>query len=288
MELLQVSKVAVLVSVLALVFALGLNATTAEATYAFRHPRRLLRGFLAMSVVVPAVAAAFALLTDLPRPVAIAIIAMSIAPVPPILPISQMKGGARPEYAYGMLVAAALLSVITVPVAVIAVGALFGQETRFPPPAVAKIVVITVLAPVALGIAVRHFWTDVAERLGPWIMKTANVVLVVAILPILAAAWPAMRGLMSTGTTVAVVLSVVVVAIAAGHLLGGPDREDRVALAIGSAVRHPGVALALARTNAPDEPLVPAAILTYFLTALVLTGVYSAVRKRLTTEQVGG
>jgi predicted Na+-dependent transporter len=61
-ELLQVSKVAALVSVLALVFALGLNATTAEATYIFRHPRRLLRGFLAMAVVVPAVAAA------VPRP----------------------------------------------------------------------------------------------------------------------------------------------------------------------------------------------------------------------------
>jgi BASS family bile acid:Na+ symporter len=283
-ELLQVSKIAVLVSVLALVFALGLNATTAEATWAFRHPRRLLRGFLAMSVVVPAVATAFALLTDLPRPVAIAIIAMSISPVPPILPISQLKGGARPEYAYGMLVAAALLSIVTVPVAVIVVGALFGQETRFPPLAVAKIVVISVLAPVSLGIAVRHFRADVAERLGPWIMKTANVVLVVAILPILARAWPVMRGLMSTGTSVAVVLAVIVVAITAGHLLGGPNREDRVALAIGSAVRHPGVALALARTNAPDEPLVPAAILTYFLMALVLTGVYSAIRKRWTTE----
>ena len=192
-----------------------------------------------MAVVVPAVAAAFALLTDLPRPVAIAIIAMSISPVPPILPISQIKGGSRPEYAYGMLVAAALLSVITVPIAVTVVGALFGREASFPPLAIAKIVVISVLAPVALGIAVRHFWTDVAERLGPWLMKTANVVLAVAMLAILFRAWPAMRGLMSSGTSVAVVLAVVLVAIAAGHLLGGPNREDRVALAIGSAVRRP-------------------------------------------------
>ena len=283
MELLQLSMLAIKVSVLALVFALGLNATTAEAIYMFRHPRRLLRGFLALAVVVPAVAAAFALLTDLPRPVAIAIIAMSISPVPPILPMAQLKGGARPEYAYGMLVAAALLSIIVVPVAVLAIGALFGEEASFPPLAVAKIVGLSVLAPVALGIAVRHFWADLAERLGPWLTKAATVVLVVAVLPVLARAWPAMRGLMSTGTSMAVVLGVVLIAIAAGHLLGGPDREDRVALAIGSAMRHPGVALALARTHAPDDPLVPATILTYFLTALVLTGVYSAVRKRMTT-----
>ncbi len=287
MELFQLSLVALTVSVLALVFALGLKATTAEATFSFRHPRLLLRGFLAMAVVVPVVAAAFAKLTDLSRPVTIAILAMAIAPVPPILPISQLKGGARQEYSYGMLVAAALLSVITVPVAVMVLGALFGEETRFAPLAIVKIVFISVLAPVALGMAVRHFWPDVAERLAPWLMKTANVVMVVAMLPILARAWPAMRGLMSAGTSVAVVLAVVVVAIAAGHLLGGPNREDRVALAIGSAVRHPGVALALARTHTPDEPLVPAAILTYFLTALVLTGVYAAVRKRMTTEQAG-
>jgi BASS family bile acid:Na+ symporter len=280
-ELLQLSLLAIKVSVLTLVFALGLNATTAEATYLFRHPRRLLRGFLALAVVVPAVAAGFALLIDVPRPVAIAIIAMSLSPVPPILPLAQLKGGARPEYAYGMLVAAALLSVLTVPVAVLAVGALFGQEARFPPMAVLKIVGLSVLAPVALGIAVRHFWTDVAERLGPWLTKAATIVLAVAVLPLLAQAWPAMRGLMSSGTTVAVILAVLVVAIATGHLLGGPDRQDRVALAIGSAMRHPGVALALARTNAPDEPLVPAAILTYFLTALVLTSAYSAVRGRL-------
>lgn len=285
MELLQLSMLAIKVSVLVLVFALGLNATAAEATYAFRHPRHLLRGFLALSVVVPAVAAACALLLDLPRPVAIAIIAMSISPVPPILPATQLKRGARPEYAYGMLVAAALLSIIVVPVAVFAIGALFGQEARFPPAAVAKIVGLSVLAPVALGIAVRHFWTEGAERFGPWLTKVATVVLALALLPILARAWPAVRGLMGNGTTLAVVSAVVVIAIAAGHLLGGPDREDRMALAIASAMRHPGVALAIARTTAPDEPLVPAAILIYLLVAVVLTGVYSAVRKRLATGE---
>jgi len=160
-ELLQLSMLAIKVSVLTLVFALGLNATTAEATYLFRHPRRLLRGFLALAVVVPAVAAAFALVADLPRPVAITIIAMSISPV-------------------------------------------------------------------ALGIAVRHFWTEGAERLGPWLTKAATVVLAVALLPILARAWPAMRGLMGTGMPLAVVV-----------------------VTIASAMRHPGV---YSPSRAPSRP----------------------------------
>ena len=55
-------------SVLLLVFALGLQATVSQATYLFRQPARLLRAFVAMAVVVPLVAAGTALLLNLPRP----------------------------------------------------------------------------------------------------------------------------------------------------------------------------------------------------------------------------
>lgn len=40
------------------------------------------------------------------------------------------------------------------------------------------------------------------------------------------------------------------------HWLGRPDPDDRTALAIASSMRHPGVALAIARLNFPEEMLV--------------------------------
>jgi hypothetical protein len=45
-------------------------------------------------------------------------------------------------------------------------------------------------------------------------------------------------------------------------------------------MRHPGVALAILKENAPNEKVLPA-VLLYVLVATVLTGVYSAVRKRM-------
>jgi len=42
----------------------------------------------------------------------------------------------------------------------------------------------------------------------------------------------------------------VAIGLAVGHLLGGPAREDRSVLALATASRHPGVALAVAHDTA--------------------------------------
>jgi len=44
-----------------------------------------------------------------------------------------------------------------------------------------------------------------------------------------------------------------VVGLTVGHLLGGPDPHDRRVLALATATRHPGVAMAIAALNFPDQ-----------------------------------
>ena len=61
------------------------------------------------------------------------------------------------------------------------------------------------------------------------------------------------------------------VGLAAGHLLGGPDPENRTVLALSTATRHPGVAIALAAANFPDQKLGPAAVFLYLLVSAVAT-----------------
>ena len=56
---------------------------------------------------------------------------------------------------------------------------------------------------------------------------------------------PAIVSLVGNGT-VLVIAAVVAAGLAAGHWLGGPDPDDRTALAIASSMRHPGVAMAIA------------------------------------------
>jgi BASS family bile acid:Na+ symporter len=167
-----------------------------------------------------------------------------------------------------------------VPFAVWMLGLVFHREAHFGPLEVGKIVGLTVVAPVTLGILARRQLPAQADRAAPLLMRLGTVLMLAALLPILIMVWPAIWSLLSRGTLLAVVAVVILTAIATGHLLGGPNREDRVALAIASAMRHPGVALAILKENAPNDKVLPS-VLLYVLVATVLTGVYSAVRTRM-------
>jgi|APFre7841882724_1041349.scaffolds.fasta_scaffold133272_1 BASS family bile acid:Na+ symporter len=53
-----------------------------------------------------------------------------------------------------------------------------------------------------------------------------------------------------------------------------------VAVSLASAMRHPGIAMAIASLNVPEEPRVPAAVILYLLIAAIATSVYGAWWKR--------
>jgi predicted Na+-dependent transporter len=279
----HIVKLVISASVLLLVFALGLRATFADATSFFRHlfqpPRALLRALVAMNIVVPFVAAAIAALTNVAPAVKIALLAITVSPVPPILPGKQLKLGGRSSYVFGLLVAVSIAAIVMVPLSIQLMGWLFQREVRMSFVEVAKPIGITILLPVLAGLVVQHFFPAVAERMVPWVSRFGNLLLMVGVLPVLVAAWPAVVTLIGNGTLLAIA-AVVVAAVAAGHWLGGPEARDRTALAIASALRHPGIALAIAHINFPDDKLVPAAILLFLFVAAIVTTLYGKLRER--------
>ena len=62
--------------------------------------------------------------------------------------------------------------------------------------------------------------------------------------------------------------------------LGGPDPDDRAVLALATASRHPGVALAIASANFPGQTLVPAAVLWYLIVSALVSIPYLTWRQR--------
>ena len=64
-------------------------------------------------------------------------------------------------------------------------------------------------------------------------------------------------------------------------MLGGPQPEDRTVLGLSAARRHPGMAMAMAHTLAPDDKVIPAAVLLIVLVAFIATIPYAKRRGRL-------
>jgi BASS family bile acid:Na+ symporter len=282
MDLAHLVKWAVTASLLLMVFGLGLRATFADATSLirnlFRPPNRLLRAIVAMYFIVPAIAVVIALF-DLPRPVKIALLAMAVSPVPPILPGKQMKFGGDASFVYGLLVAMSLLAIVMVPLAVEVLGWVFRRDVHVGADVIAKAIGMSILAPLAAGLVVRHFAPALAERVAPWVTKIGTILLLVGGALILAGAFPAIASLVGSGAIIAFA-ALAVLALGVGHVLGGPNPDDRTVLAIASPMRHPGVALAIAHSTFPDDKFAPAAVLLMLLVAVVATSIYGKLRMR--------
>ena len=127
--------------------------------------------------------------------------------------------------------------------------------------------------PLLLGFGARLALPDLAAKSAKTLSLIATIFLVIGVLIILVKSAPAILSLIGNGT-VLVALIFVVSGLVIGHLFGGPDPDDRAALAVSTVSRHPGMALAIATVNFPDHKLAPAAIALYLLINAVITTVY--------------
>jgi BASS family bile acid:Na+ symporter len=68
-----------------------------------------------MDVILPLVAIGLVTAFELRPAVKIALVALSVSPVPPILPNKAMRAGGQANYTIGLLTAMALVSMVAVP-----------------------------------------------------------------------------------------------------------------------------------------------------------------------------
>jgi bile acid:Na+ symporter, BASS family len=273
MSVAALMKALLSLSIQLIVLSLGLKMNPQDAIFLFRRPGLLLRSLLAMSVVMPIFAGVLVYALQLPPAVEITLVVLSISPVPPILPKKQIEAGGTRSYAMGLLVAAAVVSILFVPVAVELFGTIAGKSLQMSPGKMAEIIVTTIIGPLAVGMALRYVWPRLGNRFAETLSGVAFLLLVAAVLPVLFLQRAALMSLIGNGTLLAMAL-VATVGLATGSVLGGPERADRTVLALSAASHHPGVAIAIASANFTGQNLILPAILLYLIVTLIVSTLF--------------
>lgn len=263
----------VTLSIAMMVLGVALRTAPRDVAYLASHPGLLARSLLSINVVLPVIAVAAARLLPLRPAVEIALIALALSPVPPFMPKQLLKSGSRRDYTLSLLAAATLASIVLMPLAIGLLGRMLDAPFAMPASAALRILLLTVLLPLAAGIAIRSLAPAFAERAARPVDVASMALLAAGLLPVLLASLKPMATLVGDGT-LAVFAAFSLVGLAAGHLLGGPEPQDRMVLAFCTAGRHPGVAIAVAHANFPDQRLAPMAILLYLLLNMALSTAY--------------
>lgn len=276
----QIVLLALRASIALHVFVLGLTTRPTDVAVLVARPRLLIRSMISMGVIMPVVAVALWQLLDLAPVVGVALLALSVSPVPSLLPGKIIKARGSQRFAIGLFVTA---SVVTI-------GLLAGSAEvvqRVPDGAqvdaesAAKVVLATVLGPLTLGMLVRR----AAPRLSPMaagpLGTLSAAVLALCVAFLLVVTRHVVWSLVGDGTVLAITLFVCV-GLAIGHALGGPVSDERTVLAFATASRHPGVAVAFGVSEFADRRLLAAAVILYMIVAGLVTAVYGAWRRNAT------
>jgi BASS family bile acid:Na+ symporter len=222
-----------------------------------------------MYVVVPLAVYWLAKALALPGPVRLAIFVLAISAGAPLLPRKLANLG-REGYVFSLVVTSSLLAVVTVPAWMELLGWVLGRESSLDSWAVARLIAKAFLAPLAAGMVLRRLLPKIAEKLSGRIFGAAGAVLAIAALTLLVlgrrllfeVGWVALLALAGTA----------VVALAIGHVMGGPDPRDRKALAVSCVTRHVGIAMLAASTAQGTQTT--ALVLVYLVAAAIVTVPY--------------
>ena len=264
-------------TVFTVMFDLGLAIVPGEFRWVAERPGLLAKGLFSVLVAVPAVAWLVARAFDLPRAAEIGIMLMAISPGAPVALRRSLGAGGHRSFAPALQIAVAALAVVSMPLSVAAFNEYYAGRAEVSPEPLARQVFIAQLLPLSLGMLARHFFATQAERAEPKLRRVGGTLLVVLLILALIDIWEVVLGA-GLRVTLAIV-TVTVLALAVGHLIGGPEPATRTATAISSAARNPGLALLVATLNRAP-PAITATVLAYLVIAALTLIPYVAWRRR--------
>lgn len=273
MNLAVIIGLALQASIFVTVLGFGMQANLDDALYLFRRPALLVRAILAMNVIMPLFVGLLIALFRFDPVINVSLVALAVSPVPPILPNKAFNEGGSKSYTLGLLTALSLLSIVIVPLAIEIFERAFNHPATISAVMVARNVFIGVVLPLALGITIHYFAPAFAERIGSTVVKIGMIILAIAALPVIIALLPAIWSLIGNGTILAIA-AFVIVGLTVGHFLGGPDPNDRTVLAISTATRHPGIAIAIASAGSIEPKLASAAVFLYLIVSGIIATPY--------------
>ena len=243
-----------------MMFSMGLRVTGGELLASARPARRLVLGLIANFVMLPAITVGLLQVFHAPPMIAVGFLILAACPGAPVGPPITAIARGDVAWSLGMMLILAALSAILTPalLSLMLPWVAPATDLRIDYLGIIRILLVTQLLPLALGVGFRHMRPQWARRLERPVGLLANVLLlalvaaiVITQFGILAAIRP--RGWFGMGLLVAA-------SLALGWACGGPGAASRKALATTTATRNVALGLVIVGSNFAGTPAVTAVV----------------------------
>jgi bile acid:Na+ symporter, BASS family len=267
-----------------LTFGAGLQVNRDRLIAILKNYSLLGRALLANFVIVPILGVLFVRLFHLETYIATGVLVMTISPGAIFVILGARKKGGSLGFADALAFIMPALATLTIPLtAALILPA--DEAAQLPVLRFLMTLVLLQLAPLIVG----YFVSDRAPTLAAKLERPVNLIFLATLVALVALVYPTLAKSVASvygSHGMWAMLCIVVLSVAAGWTLGGPDREDRRTLSIGTAIKKVGLGALVATTSFPRTEVL-AAVLTYFAIQLVVSTLLGMYYKRTAASPAG-
>jgi bile acid:Na+ symporter, BASS family len=271
----KAATVAMLSFVVSSMLAMGAGLTVAKIIEPLRDVRLVVLALLANFALMPLGAFALAKALWLDEQLGVGLLLLGCAAGAPFLPkLAELAKGNLP-FAVGAMV---LLMVVTVGYLPLVLPLLLPGIT-VDPGKIARSLVLLMLLPLAVGLALKARYDEVAARVKPWLDWLSNISLILLIMLISAANIDKVLQIFGTRGILAGLLFIAM-GFGIGWLLGGTSSETKRVLALGTAQRNIAAALVVGSQSFSDPKVVVMVIVVAIVGLIILMPLSRALNNR--------
>jgi bile acid:Na+ symporter, BASS family len=276
----KVIPIAMLTFVVSSMLAVGVSLTVGQIVAPLRNAKLVSLALLANFVLMPLAAVGIARLLKLDEPLGVALLLLGVAAGAPFLP--KLAGIAKGNLAFavGLMVLLMVLTVGYMPL----VLPLLLEGVSVDPLKIARSLVLLMLLPLGLGLLLKARLSTFADRIRNPLNRVSSLSLAVLFVLLLITNVRNLINLFGTRGILASILFLVV-GVGIGWLLGGPGKDTKGVLALGTAQRNIAAALLVAGTDFDDPKVLVMVVVVAVVGLLILMPLARALGARNAVQQ---
>jgi BASS family bile acid:Na+ symporter len=259
---------------------MGLSLTVKQILAPLHSVRLVVLALVANFVLVPLLAFDLIHLIPLSEPLKIGLILMGTAAGAPFLPKLAQFAHGNIAFSVGLMVLLMIVTIVYLPI----VLPLLLPGVKVDPVSIATSLILTMLLPLGIALLVRARYPEPAGQLQPLMAQASNAALLLVLVLSLLANFQELIGVIGTGGILAALI-LIVGGVVCGYLLGGPGRDTRSVLGLGSGQRNISAALLVSTQSFTDPNVVAMVLVGSTVGLLVLLPLAFEIGKRTTVPK---
>jgi BASS family bile acid:Na+ symporter len=261
----QLASVSVLIYIVSTMLSMGLKFLPKQFFEPLKDKNLILKSLAANFIVLPVVTYIVLQLIPLQQGLAIGLVLMAAgAGSPFMLKIVQFMK-ADMAFAVGLMLILSTVTLIYMPLLL----SLLIPGVSVNPLSIAGSLVVLIFVPLMVGTVLKWKKNSLAGKIQPIFNRLSNIFILLVVVLYLGLNYQDFITVFGTGALIASSIFVIA-AFIVGYLLGGPSKNTRSVLGMGTAIRNSSAAFVVAVTNFSSEYDVMAMIIVVYMLSIIL------------------